>query len=245
MSENPFESLLSFLEDQQQKLGQLREKLRGSDDGFYDAIWGIECQNELVRQLHIKLKVDQVSPLKSGLCNEEAISMLLTHSAETLSTVATGLMALLRVEAFKDQRAKRIQLIVEEAAELCDALARNDEMMALDALADLDYVVHGTAVALDLPLSDAFAEVHKSNMTKNVCHRQPGMAPGDKGPDYKPPKIAETLESYRRAQLRPHKLVNYNNNNYAPTCANCDKTIEIMLQELNKYGRSKCDGGAM
>src|SRR5438128_5373002 len=36
----------------------------------------------------------------------------------------------------------------------------------LKELADLRYVVEGTAVALGLPIEDAYAEVHRSNMSK-------------------------------------------------------------------------------
>ena len=61
----------------------------------------------------------------------------------------------------------RSHLINEELAELMLACYDNDRVKQADAMADLLYVVLGTAVVLDLPLPQLFLEVHRSNMTKN------------------------------------------------------------------------------
>lgn len=85
----------------------------------------------------------------------------------------------------------RVHLVVEEAGELASALAEANPVEALDALADLCYVAVGTAVTFGLPLAEAFAEVHASNMTKTVVRDRPGH-PG-KGPGYRPPDLAALL----------------------------------------------------
>ena len=57
-------------------------------------------------------------------------------------------------------------LIAEEAKELGDA---NDMVAYLDAIVDLLYVVLGSAISAGLSaeaVSGAFAEIHRSNMTK-------------------------------------------------------------------------------
>jgi predicted HAD superfamily Cof-like phosphohydrolase len=65
-----------------------------------------------------------------------------------------------------DERALRVRLIMEETRELIEALFAGDIVAVADALADLDYVVQGTAVQFGIPQREVFAEVHRSNMTK-------------------------------------------------------------------------------
>lgn len=79
----------------------------------------------------------------------------------------------------------RVALMLEELGELIQALAESDREGAMDGLADLAYVVTGTAVAYGVPLTEAFAEVHRSNMTKAV--RTPQDRLRDKGSEYRPP----------------------------------------------------------
>lgn len=62
----------------------------------------------------------------------------------------------------------RIDLIREELKELEDAWQAGDLNEMIDALADLDYVVNGAAVALGVDLEDFSKAVHYNNMTK-IC----------------------------------------------------------------------------
>lgn len=87
----------------------------------------------------------------------------------------------------------RCHLLCEELAEYLHAAAVGDRVAALDALADLIYVAVGTATSFGLPIEDAFAEVHRSNMTKTVEQDRPGH-PG-KGEGYSPPDIQGLLFS--------------------------------------------------
>jgi len=85
----------------------------------------------------------------------------------------------------------RMHLIVEETAELADAFVAGSRVEVLDALADLIYVVIGTAVTFGLPLAEAVDEVHRSNMTKTVNRDRAGH-PG-KGKGYSPPQLGKIL----------------------------------------------------
>lgn len=60
----------------------------------------------------------------------------------------------------------RIELIREELEELEHAYGEHDLVRIADALADLDYVVTGTAVAFHLPHDRVVEAVHEANMKK-------------------------------------------------------------------------------
>lgn len=69
-------------------------------------------------------------------------------------------------------RALRVRLIEEEFHELQDALAREDVTAVAKELADLLYVVYGTAVSCGIDMEPVFREVHRSNMTKVGGHKR-------------------------------------------------------------------------
>jgi len=95
-----------------------------------------------------------------------------------------------------DRRWISAHLLVEELGEIIKAMAKGDEAGTLDGLGDLIYIILGVAERFDLPISQAFHEIHRSNMSKE---RQPGD-PGrvrDKGPNYFPPDIKGILREYR------------------------------------------------
>lgn len=89
-------------------------------------------------------------------------------------------------------RELRIKLIAEELDELLRALDANDITEVADALADLQYVVIGAALQWGIPLDRVFAEVHRSNMTKEGGGKR---ADGKilKGPGYESPDVAAVL----------------------------------------------------
>lgn len=60
----------------------------------------------------------------------------------------------------------RVDFLMEEIAELTDALDRQDDVEILDALVDICYVSMGTAWLLGLPFEEAWKEVQRSNMEK-------------------------------------------------------------------------------
>ncbi len=88
-------------------------------------------------------------------------------------------------------RMRRARLIVSEAAEFLEAADRSDFVEMADALADILVVTYGTAVELGIDLEPVFAEVHRSNMSKNGGRDAGGKVL--KGPGYSPPDILRTL----------------------------------------------------
>lgn len=90
-----------------------------------------------------------------------------------------------------DERLNRAQLMLEEMAELLEAMLLRDPIQMADALADVLYVVYGTAVTYAVPVDEVFQEVHASNMTKRVVDHAAGIK--GKGESYRAPDIAAVL----------------------------------------------------
>jgi predicted HAD superfamily Cof-like phosphohydrolase len=86
---------------------------------------------------------------------------------------------------------QRSDFIEEELEELREAQGYADIVKVADALADLIYVILGTAIVYGIDLQPIFDEVHRSNMTKDAL--DPVTKKGGKGPGYEPPRIAELL----------------------------------------------------
>src|SRR5918999_1525912 len=62
--------------------------------------------------------------------------------------------------------ALRRTLMEEELAETKEAMTAGDLVAISDGLADLLYVVYGTAISYGIDIRPIFEEVHRSNMTK-------------------------------------------------------------------------------
>jgi predicted HAD superfamily Cof-like phosphohydrolase len=95
----------------------------------------------------------------------------------------------------------RWRLLDEELAELREAYERDDLTEIADAIADIVYILVGTAHLKGIPFDRVLAEVHRSNMTKlgpdGKAHRR---ADGKilKPPTFEPPRIREILEETPR-----------------------------------------------
>ena len=63
-------------------------------------------------------------------------------------------------------RELRVRLIQEEFDELKEALAAEDLSSIAKEMADLLYVVYGTAVSYGIDMDPIFREVHRSNLSK-------------------------------------------------------------------------------
>jgi len=95
-------------------------------------------------------------------------------------------------------RLRRARLIITEAGEFLEAADKSDLVEMIDALADLLVVTYGAAVEMGVDLEPIFAEVHRSNMSKNG-----GLDAGGKilkGPAFSPPDI---LGQLRRQGYEP------------------------------------------
>lgn len=90
----------------------------------------------------------------------------------------------------------RESLIAEEYRELRDAADARDLEEVADALADLTYVIYGTALAYGIDLDAVLAEVHRSNMSKLGADGKPIYRDDGKvlkGPGFFRPDIAAVL----------------------------------------------------
>lgn len=90
----------------------------------------------------------------------------------------------------------RTELHREEFKELVEAIESHDIVAVADALADLTYVLYGTALELGIDLDMVLAEVHRSNMAKlgpdgEPIYREDGKVLKPKG--WQPPDIAGVL----------------------------------------------------
>lgn len=99
----------------------------------------------------------------------------------------------------KDLNDFRVRLLQEELDELKEALADGDIVETLDALTDLQYVLDGAFLSLGLhPVKEtAFAEVHRSNMSKLGADGKPILRESDgkvlKGPNYFKPDLSQFI----------------------------------------------------
>ncbi len=95
-------------------------------------------------------------------------------------------------------RSLRVNLIKEEFDELQEALAQQDLTGIAKELADLLYVVYGTAVSCGIDLEPVFQEVHRSNLSKvGGSRREDGK--WIKPPTYSPACIQPILAAQREA----------------------------------------------
>jgi predicted HAD superfamily Cof-like phosphohydrolase len=85
----------------------------------------------------------------------------------------------------------RCRLLNEEAGEFEAAAQSRDLVEMTDALADMLYVILGTANVFGIDLEPVFREVHRSNMTKlpPSGERQKPV----KGPEWSPPDMRGEL----------------------------------------------------
>ena len=151
---------------------------------------------DMVKQFHLKHGAPVDVPLTGEL--DESTDRELSAAADTLTRLAQAFRLMMRERLQRgDGRSLRAHLMLEELGEVLQALAQRDNAGLADGLADLDYVVSGTAVAYDIPHEEVFFEVHQSNMTKKVTGDVRVL---DKGVSYNPPtaKIRQILERHWR-----------------------------------------------
>jgi predicted HAD superfamily Cof-like phosphohydrolase len=87
----------------------------------------------------------------------------------------------------------RNDLVYEEAMEFHDAFKGPDPAHILKEMADLLYVLYGTAVSYGWDLDEAFKRVHRSNMSKfPMTKNKDGKVV--KGPNYIPPQLQDLVE---------------------------------------------------
>lgn len=98
-------------------------------------------------------------------------------------------------------RELRMSLLKEEFEEYVEAEKENDIVAVADALADMLYIIFGTAHAYNIPLDEIFLEVHSTNMEKvgengKVKRREDGKILKPEG--WKPPQISKMIEEFNK-----------------------------------------------
>jgi len=157
-----------------------------------------------VRAFHEKNGYPLDIPLAKHTREESSNQCLELSSAVIELSRATRDNALID-QTQDDERLYRAHLMLEELGETIRALGTLDEEELADGLADLIYVVVGTAESFGIPLGHVVAEVHRSNMTKRKRVKQdPRMR--DKGPNYTPPNIKQAIEAGRSLRGWTHRL---------------------------------------
>jgi predicted HAD superfamily Cof-like phosphohydrolase len=97
-------------------------------------------------------------------------------------------------------RVLRERLIQEEFEELKEAMGEGDLAAIAKELADLLYVVYGTAVSYGIDMDPVFREVHRSNMSKVGGYKR------DDGKWVKPPTYSPAvIEPIVAAQQYPRE----------------------------------------
>ena len=89
----------------------------------------------------------------------------------------------------------RVRLIQEEFEELQAALEAKDLPAIAKELADLLYVVYGTAVSCGIDMEPVFREVHRSNMSKVGGHKRDD-GKWVKPPTYSPARIHQLFNPH-------------------------------------------------
>lgn len=155
-------------------------------------------QLEAVAAFHEKLDVSAQQRLEEVPKNA-MIDIEIMHCGMELVSMSKRLQDQL-VKHPEDRRLLRAHLLIEELGEMLMALGERFEIEVLDGLADLLYVLVGAAVTMDLPLSEAFEEVHASNMTKEKRSDDKFKdRVRDKGPNYRGPNLLRVLQQHRKA----------------------------------------------
>jgi NTP pyrophosphatase (non-canonical NTP hydrolase) len=120
---------------------------------------------EMVREFNDAFGI--YCPEKVGVKIEKEVANILAGVGTELYNVGV-MVHELAIDRGGDLCLLRVQLIVEELAEVVQALKSGDTVQVLHELADLRYVVDGTALAFGLGevLVPAIREVHRANMSK-------------------------------------------------------------------------------
>lgn len=107
----------------------------------------------------------------------------------------------LNVNEYRQTILFRSKLIAEECHELVESLynldqrgmKKEDLMHVAKEICDVMYVAIGTAVAFNIDIDNAFKEVHRSNMSKEVAAKVGGKV--QKGLSYVPANLTEAVKN--------------------------------------------------
>lgn len=99
----------------------------------------------------------------------------------------------------------RVRLIQEEFDELKEALAQENLVAVAKEMADLLYVVYGTAVSYGIDMEPVFHEVHRSNLSKVGGYKRVD-GKWVKPPTYSPASLEPILDAQREPMVAAEQL---------------------------------------
>jgi predicted HAD superfamily Cof-like phosphohydrolase len=104
---------------------------------------------------------------------------------------------------FSNDRELRMSLLKEEFQEYVQAEEDSDIVAVADALADMLYIIFGTAHAYNIPLDEIFSEVHSTNMAKvgkngKVKRREDGKILKPEG--WEAPQISKMIQEFNKGK---------------------------------------------
>jgi predicted HAD superfamily Cof-like phosphohydrolase len=102
----------------------------------------------------------------------------------------------------------RLRLIQEEFDELKESMAGGNLASVAKEIADLLYVIYGTAVSYGIDMKPVFQEVHRSNLSKIGGHKR---ADGKwiKPPTYSPATLEPILDAQRERPVSDASSVHH------------------------------------
>ncbi len=180
-------SLRSLRRDADWEVDYRFSKRRLADGDELDLAGCVELVNKQDDEIY-KAPVQALSELKP--CED------LAGKARSLKRFAASLENVAATH-LEDRRWHRLHLIVEEVAEIAEALATCDEEKLIDGCGDALVVIMGTAgrAGLGLALGSAFMEIMRSNFSKAAQKNDPNaFRIREKGDGYSPPRIKEIFE---------------------------------------------------
>lgn len=159
-----------------------------------------------VREFHEKHDY----PVRMDLTKQGGFADIMHRSASEVKILAK------KLEDYSDGgkllRQYRAGLILEEAAELVDALANQDEVGVADAIGDLAFLILGEAETWGMDAQCILDEVVKSNETKAARDPESNARLRDKGPDYQAPDMRKAIDRGREIMKFSLKLEDEVNN---------------------------------
>lgn len=130
---------------------------------------------------------------------ELRLKLILTEAAELAQALRVNFTLAYNHEQMAELTGKALDAVTLRYIQAVDGV-ESDEVLAADALGDLDYVVNGAAIVFGFHLPSITREVHRSNMTKLDADGQPVETPDGKivkGPNYEEPNIKGVLDFFR------------------------------------------------
>lgn len=155
----------------------------------------MQAELNCVQEFHGAMEVSASRPFPNNKALKDTELSRMVEAFQDAAKHCKG-----RLKDDPDARYLRLHLLCEELYECATAILDGNEVEAFDGLIDLLYVLLGTATTYNWPLTQGFAEVHASNMTKAPQADDPYRERVEqKGANYVAPNLKAVLEQHQNA----------------------------------------------